>query len=335
MSLLILRNLKGSFAKPLEIYIEDSLAPRLDFPQLSNIQLPPGLKVSVFKAEEANFLFPLMQNLWSEQKQVVFLSNSALFTKKLHQALAMSNQYPSYLVLDEKISTDNHNYDLDHLLENAQDFFHLAFAGHQSHLSHPDSLEKAASKASLARLAELKGNSTLWHYLQRENEIATLCLSSLKSSELGCLDGKISSSGLHSEEWAQIGYNIGSQSNNRCLHIKCLEEESTLSKQLEILSQCLWYYLQAKMVDSARVSRKSPEYQEYIVEKSIGEVSLTFFKSKQDQQWWFEIPFSLPDHLIRHQFQPCLYEDYLNAKEGELSDFMLTLIERFDQIPHE
>jgi hypothetical protein len=335
MSLLILRNLKGSFEKPLEIYVEDNLESYLDFQQISNLQLPFGLKISVFKAEEANFLFPLMQNLWSEDKQVVFLSCSALFTKKLHQALAMSNQHPSYLVLDEKISSDNENYDLDHLLENAQDFFHLAFAGHQSHISQPQYLEKAASRASLARLAELKGNSTLWHFLQRENEIATLCLSSLKSSELGCQDGNISSSGLQSEELAQIGYNLGSQGNNRCLHIKCVEKESTFPKQLEILSQCLWYYLQGKLMNFPRLSKKNAEFQEYIVEKSIGEVSLTFVKSKQTQQWWFEIPFSLPSHLSKHQFQPCLYEDYLNAKEGELSDFILTLIERFDQIPHE
>jgi hypothetical protein len=335
MSLLILNNLKGNLPMSVEIFIEEELAIPLQFQLMSEQQLLSHLKITAFNPEEGNFLFPLIQNLWREDRHLVFLSKSSLFTKKLHQALFMSNNYPSYLLLDEKINPNNPNYDLDHLLENSEQFFHLSLAGQQSHISHPDSIMKAEPIASLARLAEIKGNSPQWQYIQRENEVATLCLSALKSSELLCNDGRISSSGLLSEELAQISYNIGSQSNNRCFHLKCIENPKLLAKQIELLTQSLWYYLHGKLTTPPVASTQNLEFQEFIVEKCLGEVSLSFLKSKRTQQWWFKIPFPLPTNLIRHQMQPCLYEDYLNAKEGELSDFILGLIERFDQFTDE
>lgn len=309
----------------------------IPFTKINSIKFDFFTKSTCFfslDTENLNDIFLLLEKHQSLDLNVIFINKSPKFIKKFHQALLLIDQKLNYAIFDESLSLDNTNYPLQHLLDaDKKSFFNLAFLGQQSHLSDYNLIKEVKDcNIILHRLAELKANSDAYISTLRDTEAASLFLSTLKSSELQSNSGNISSSGLMTEELAQIAYNLGNSAKCRILNIQLLnaQEESIPKRQCEIALQLLWYHLDGieKMNDSFPTNLR--DFQEYTVEECLGKVNLRFFKSNLSGKWWMEIPFEIKDEFKRHQLYPCSYQDYLHASKGDLPDELIEIIERFE-----
>lgn len=291
--------------------------------------------VDFFSFDENDYdkIFQLIIENKRNNLDIIFINNNKTFSKKLQQAMLMSEHYFNYAILDETLSAENENYPLNHLAEtDTSPFFNICFGAHQAHISAIAFLDKITGcNTTIHRLAEVRAQTSEWASAIRNSDACSMVLTCLRSSELLATSGLTSSSGLTVEELAQIAYDFGLSAKNKIFNI-CLPEtiQENFSKQTEIAFQVLWYYLlgQNNQVDSFPINLD--EFQEYAIEECFGDVNINFYKSLNTGKWWFKLPFEIKSEYERHAFIPCTYQDYLDSVNGEMSNYLVDIFNAFE-----
>jgi formiminoglutamase len=84
------------------------------------------------------------------------------------------------------------------------------------------------------------------------------------------------------------------------------------------VAQMVWYFIEG--VQLRKQDYPITDEQEfYHYTTSIDREDFTFLKSKKTERWWMKIPIKRNDKTI-YQLVPCIYEDYLCAKNGEIPE---------------
>lgn len=129
--------------------------------------------------------------------------------------------------------------------------------------------------------------------------------------------------GLDAEEACQIfryaGLSKGTDVAGVFEYYPDLDKEG-LSASL--VSEMLWCFLDAMQhrIDDHPFSSSKVEYTQYTVPLEGVEKDLVFYKCKQTDRWWMELPCSpeKQQQYGRHRFLPCSYADYKTALQNEI-----------------
>lgn len=90
----------------------------------------------------------------------------------------------------------------------------------------------------------------------------------------------------------------------------------------KLVAQMLWYFLEGYFHRMKNIKPNELDYVKYHVSLREGEYNATFYKNKQLDKWWMEIPLvgEQVERFKDHYFIPCSYADYQLACQGELPD---------------
>ena len=90
----------------------------------------------------------------------------------------------------------------------------------------------------------------------------------------------------------------------------------------KLISQMIWYFLEGYFHRMKRVVPNEDDFVKYHVSMRDSEFDGVFYKNKQLDKWWMEIPVLdlQEDRFKNHCFIPCSYNDYCLASQGDLPD---------------
>ena len=90
----------------------------------------------------------------------------------------------------------------------------------------------------------------------------------------------------------------------------------------KLIAQMMWYFLEGHFNRIKRLTPNEEDFMKYHVSMRDGEYDAIFYKNKQLDKWWMEIPLigEQAEHFKDHFFIPCSYRDYQIASQGELPD---------------
>jgi len=139
-----------------------------------------------------------------------------------------------------------------------------------------------------------------------------------------------SPNGLDAELACQLAYFAGLSDKIQSAGFYGFKKKST-AKELELsanlVAQMVWYFTDGfanRFGDQP--SNNSDQFTKYMVDVKGHNRPMLFLKSKGSERWWFQIQGE--DETTTH-WVPCLYEDYLLAGQGELSDRYFRALNRF------
>jgi formiminoglutamase len=83
----------------------------------------------------------------------------------------------------------------------------------------------------------------------------------------------------------------------------------------------IWYLIEGFYHRKAEEEFNTDNYFRYLVTLNEDPHELVFYKSKQTEKWWMEVPFPISKtKYSRSSIVPCSYSDYLTAGQGEIPD---------------
>jgi len=203
----------------------------------------------------------------------------------------------------------------------------LAFVGYQNHLSPTDTIRYYQKKNyDCFRLGKLKSNIQEVEPIIRNVHALYFYASALKQNEApGTYDN--SPSGFTSEEACQVCHYAGINDKLSSIGFYGYNSLQDIEGQTaKVIAQMIWYFLEGVYQRKKDFPISKDRMTEYIVAFKDHDFDLVFWKSEKSGRWWVE---QADKKRKGNYLVPCSYEDYQSAGRGELSDRLLTIIERF------
>ena len=90
----------------------------------------------------------------------------------------------------------------------------------------------------------------------------------------------------------------------------------------KLIAQMIWYFLEGHFHRMKSLTPNEEDYVKYHVSMRDGQFDAVFYKNKQLDKWWMEIPLvgEQAERFKDNYFIPCSYLDYQLASQGELPD---------------
>ena len=193
----------------------------------------------------------------------------------------------------------------------------------QSHRSTPIHLLKS-DNLSLLRLGELRNYLPNAEPHLRHSDFCFFDINAVRFSDCPAQD-QPSSSGLTSEESCQLMRYAGQAERLKFLWI--YGYAAKFDDQLtgaDFIAQCIWYLAEGVENRKDKVQPDSHTLTTYVIEFDGMDIPIQFHKSKLTDRWWVELSPSNQSKLI-----PCSLKDYESAKQGELSDRLIKLLDLY------
>lgn len=201
--------------------------------------------------------------------------------------------------------------------------FNYSNVGHQSFLVPQEGVELIDEMYFDAyRLGVVRSEIEEVEPVLRNADILSVDLSSIRLSDAPAAV-KGSPNGFNGEEVCRIMRYAGL--SGRLSSLGVYEYAISLDREnqtAQLVAQMLWYFLEGYFHRMKRLTPNAEDFVKYHVSMRDGEFDATFYKNKQLDKWWMEIPL-VGEQIERfkdHYFIPCSYADYQLACQGELPD---------------
>lgn len=201
--------------------------------------------------------------------------------------------------------------------------FNYSNIGNQSFLNSQETLELIHDLYfDSYRLGVVRSDIEEVEPILRNADILSVDLSSVRLSDApGTHEG--SPNGFHGEEMCQIMRYAGLGGGLLSLGIYEYDHTKDVNNQTaQLIAQMMWYFLEGYFHRMKRLTPQEGDFVKYHVSMRDGEFDATFYKNKQLNKWWMEIPL-LEDQMEQfkdHFFIPCSYKDFQSASQGDLPD---------------
>jgi formiminoglutamase len=190
---------------------------------------------------------------------------------------------------------------------------------YQTHRSLPEHFLQEKG-IDLLRLGELRRNI---HEAEPYIRTCDLFYFNINSVRYSDAPGQLnpSTSGLFSEECCQLMRYIGLNEQNKLVWIHGYDSKrDSHNATADLIAQMIWYLSRGIYSRKDDYPLDKSRLKVYMVEYNGLEIPLTFYKSSLTNRWWVEVRDS-EDGLV-----PCSYRDYEQAKNDELSDRLIKML---------
>lgn len=128
--------------------------------------------------------------------------------------------------------------------------------------------------------------------------------------------------GLTGQEACQIAWYAGlSQKLTSAGFYEYNPIEDFRTQTAQTVATMIWYLIEGFYHRKAELEFNTDNYYKFLVSLPDEEQELVFYKSKQTEKWWMEVPFPISkSKYSRSSIVPCSYTDYLTAGQGEIPD---------------
>lgn len=220
---------------------------------------------------------------------------------------------------------------LDKVFDRENSFlFNLVNIGNQSYFLTQDVIELfERMKFEQYRLGEVRQNFLKMEPAIRSADMMALNLSVIKQSNApAAIDP--SPNGFTSDEICLVSRYAGLSDQLSTFGIYGFDESKDNEHQTaHLVAQIAWYFVEGI---SQRINEhpdmEGSEFIKYVVFVKDNAYQLSFYKSKQTNRWWMEIPSEF-NQSDKSQFIPCSYEDYLEANNGDVPERLWNALQKF------
>jgi formiminoglutamase len=156
----------------------------------------------------------------------------------------------------------------------------------------------------------------------RDADLMSFDITAIKSSDApGSMNAQ--PFGLTGEEACQICWYAGL--NEKLSSVGFYEYEPDCDddhkKTAAVAATMIWYFIEGYYHRKDEQNFKGNDYMRYVVSMPAEPESLVFYKSKQSEKWWIEVPYPHSKFLYeRNLIIPCSYSDYELATKGEVPE---------------
>lgn len=276
-------------------------------------------------------LLPVIRELLNSKIIPVIISAEA--TPFLAQYKAYQERFKriNIALVNEKMSDHKNNYAFLSVLRKVKKpkLGNLAFIGYQGHLCPTKTIRYYQKKNyDCFRLGLAKANMKAVEPIIRDAHSLYFHATALKQTEApGTYDN--SPSGFTSEEACQICHYAGINDKLSSIGFYGYNPSKDVEDQTaKVLAQMIWYFLKGVHQRKKDFPVSKNQMIEYIVAFKDHDYDLVFWKSEKSGRWWLEQATKNPKN---NYLVPCSYEDYQLAGQGELSDHLLNILERFSR----
>jgi formiminoglutamase len=171
------------------------------------------------------------------------------------------------------------------------------------------------------RLGSVKENIHETEPYIRNADLLSFDINALQSSDApGAADAQVF--GLTGEQACQLCKFAGLNEKLSSFGIYGYQPyfDDNRNKTASIIATMIWYFIEGFYGRKDTLSFKSSDYLKYNVSLDTQPSSLIFYKSKQSEKWWMEIPQNEGGKYERFSIIPCSYQDYLLAQSGEVPE---------------
>ena len=241
-----------------------------------------------------------------QQKMVNLVSVDARFDLGFDKDDLNANSYLSKIIQDEP-----------NFLFNFSNIGYQSFLVPQEGISLIDKLYFDAHRLGLVR-AEMEGVEPVL----RNADILSVDMSCVRLSDAPA-NVAGSPNGFSGEEICKIMRYAGLSGRLSSLGIYEYECSMDVNEHTaKLISQMMWYFLEGHFHRMKRLTPNEKDFVKYHVSMRDGEFDAVFYKNKQLNKWWMEIPL-VGEQALQFKdnyFIPCTYQDYQFASQGELPD---------------
>lgn len=283
----------------------------------------------------ADFLIPLLRELHTAKITPVLIGgNAGLFTAQ-YLAFAELNRQVSLLAVNRTIDlhpTDAAGEVLDAAVHrNDRQKFHLSHIGGQQHLIDPALRDLFARRGYEATgLGQARADVPALEPLVRDADLAGFHVDAINHAEAPARAG-FHPSGFSLQEMTQLAYYAGNSDKLSSFGIYGLDPdagETATELTAAAYAQLIWYFVYGFSRRQGDFPVTTKGLLEYVVDIEGGK--LTFWRSRQSNRWWVQVPDGQYKGEARHRLVPCAYQDYVEASQNQtLGDRLLMAFRRY------
>ena len=187
------------------------------------------------------------------------------------------------------------------------------FIGYQRHLSQLNIYNRIDEYQNIS-LGEIRSNGQMIEPLMRTCKNLSFDLSTIKQADLGIDANNIV--GLTLEESSQICRYAGITPNMQIAHFPNLQPQFAYGNMTNEFAACVstmvWYFMEG-LLNLNYETPKEDDHISYVINSEYFEEPLTFLKGEKSGRWWMK-------YGEGAEYVPCLYEDFVQSKEGNIPD---------------
>lgn len=202
------------------------------------------------------------------------------------------------------------------IVEEPNNLFNFSNVGYQTYYNSQeeiDLIEKLYFDAY--RLGEVSNSIEIAEPVFRDADLVSIDMNTVKSADSGNLE-VFSPNGFNGKEICSLSRYAGISDKTSCIGIF---NHSGSKQEAALIAQVIWYFIEGIHYRSNEYPFGSKkDYIKYIV--PFEDEEIIFYKSKQTERWWIEIPFftNSNNKLKKNTLLPCTNGDYLAACNQEL-----------------
>ena len=275
------------------------------------------------------FLLPVVRELLDNKIIPIIISDKALQFSAQFKAYQNIRKKVDVVVIDDK--TPFHTEDTNYLstIRNAElpKLGNLGLIGYQTHLTPPATLNHFQQKNyDLVRLGVAKSNMEEVEPTLRNADTVYFNLSALKHIEAPGL-WENTPSGFSSEEACQLCHYAGMSDKLTSIGFYGYHPKKDKGGQTaQLIAHLIWYLMEGIYHRKRDFPVSTDGMIEYIISFKDFDHNATFWKSPKSGRWWIQMD---SDTKGKHELIPCTYEDYKKACKDDLSERILTILERY------
>ncbi|MBL4655036.1 MAG: formimidoylglutamase [Bacteroidia bacterium] len=220
---------------------------------------------------------------------------------------------------NDPISSDNHLFKI--ITHHPNYLFNVTVLGYQTYFVDQPAIETFEKlNFDSYRLGEVRSNLEEVEPIVRTADMLSFDISSVKLADAPG-NNNANPNGFYGEEACQIARYAGL--SNKLSSIGFYElnpEQDNRGQTSSLVSQMIWYFIEGfySRVKDLPVKEKK-DFTKYTTSFKNNDHELVFYKSKQTNKWWMEVPIQdLNSDNERHQLIPCSYTDYQSASNEEI-----------------
>ncbi|WP_430971683.1 formimidoylglutamase [Sunxiuqinia rutila] len=312
---------KGSAKAPNKIrqhlYNLNRISPRFKILDLGNIRIGKTVNDSYYALRD------VCSNLVEQGKTVVLLGGSQDLTFGITKAFEAN---PFNLVnIDPKfdfkkgIKSINSETYLNFIIERQPNLYAQTILGYQNYFV--DSLELDYSHelgSELKRLGEIRYDMSNIEPYMRDADVLSFDINAIRLLEAPAQYFG-SPNGLYAEEACQIGHYAGMADQLKVAGffnlVPRLDHDDLSSK---LFAQVVWHFLEGAYYRKVETpSKKTDEFNEFLLEIDDIDLPLTFYQSQKTGRWWMKIS---DEEDTREHIIACTEDDYRLAAQNEIPD---------------
>jgi formiminoglutamase len=274
------------------------------------------------------FLLPVIRELLDNKIIPIILSHKALQFVAQFKAYQNIRNSVNVAVVDE--SSPWHTKDVHYLATMRKSEIpklgNLGLIGYQKHLIPPETLSLYRRKNyDLVRLGLAKSRMEEVEPTVRAADTVYFNLAALKQAEAPGLWNN-TPNGFTSEEACQVCHYAGINDKLSSIGFYGFHPDKDQNDQTaQLIAHMIWYFLEGIYNRKRDFPSSTHGMIEYIVSFKDYDYNATFWKSTKSGRWWIE----MEKDKERKDLIPCTYDDYKLACKDELSERIMTILERY------